>query len=96
MTLDRKQLLSFGMTRTSVGGTPSTNVLTQGTVPMAAWWDQRAEETVHQVARVRLPPIIRKNIDDVAIDWYAVFEFRDGRWYCTFFCSMLRLKLGAT
>ena len=28
---------------------------------------------------------IRRNIIQVRIDWYAVFEFRDGSWYCTFF-----------
>ena len=28
---------------------------------------------------------IRQNIKREAVHWYAIFEFRDGRWYCTIF-----------
>ena len=59
-------------------------VLSRGTVPMAAWWGYgRKSKYRNRVA----PPAanIRKNIDDLAIPWYAVFEFREGRWYCTIF-----------
>ena len=58
--------------------------LAQGTVPMAAWWDQGKRR--EYVSRVGPPAAnIRRNLTQVRIDWYAVFEFRDGNWYCTFF-----------
>ena len=33
------------------------------------------------------PPAINKRVNVVKgrIAWYAVFEFREGRWYCTIF-----------
>jgi len=53
-------------------------------VPMAAWWDQGKRR--EYVSRVGPPAAnIRRNLTQVRIDWYAVFEFRDGNWYCTFF-----------
>jgi hypothetical protein len=59
-------------------------VLAQGTVPMAAWWDDG--ERRKYVSRVAPPAAnIRRNMKRAAIDWYAIFEFRDGRWYCTVF-----------
>jgi hypothetical protein len=59
-------------------------VLNQGTVPMAAWWDSGRKRKY--ISRVCPPAAnLRKNIEGVAIDWYAIFEFRDGRWYCTIF-----------
>jgi hypothetical protein len=59
-------------------------VLAQGTVPMAAWWDSgRKRKYISRVA----PPAanIRRNMKQRAIDWYAIFEYRDDRWYCTVF-----------
>ena len=59
-------------------------VLNQGTVPMAAWWDHGAKRKY--ISRVAPPAAnIRRNIDHAVIDYYAFFEFRDGRWYCTIF-----------
>ena len=59
-------------------------VLSRGSVPMAAWWD--SGRTRKYISRVSPPAAnIRRNIDAVTIDWYAIFEFRDGRWYCTIF-----------
>ncbi len=61
-----------------------TRVLARGTVPMAAWWD--TGEKRKYLSRGAPPAAnIRRNMKREAIDWYAVFEFRDGRWYCTIF-----------
>ena len=59
-------------------------ILSQGTVPKAAWWDGGRRR--RHVSRVSPPAAnIRRNVRREAIDWYAIFEFRDGRWYCTIF-----------
>jgi hypothetical protein len=59
-------------------------VLAQGTVPMAAWWDTGGRRKYF--SRVAPPAAnIRRNMTRAAIDWYAIFAFRDGRWYCTVF-----------
>lgn len=59
-------------------------VLRQGTVPVAAWWGEDADGK--HIIRVAPPAAnVRRNIDRALIDWYAFFEFRDGRWYCTIF-----------
>jgi hypothetical protein len=59
-------------------------VLARGTVPQAAWWDA-GRESKHP-GRVAPPAAnVRRNVTRGAVDWYAVFEFRDGRWYCTVF-----------
>jgi len=58
-------------------------VLSQGTVPKAAWWNAGRSQYIGRVA----PPAanIRRNVKRGVINWYAIFEFRDGRWYCTVF-----------
>ena len=59
-------------------------ILTQGTAPMAGWWDHGAKRKY--ITRIAPPAAnVRRNIDRARIDWYAFFEFRDGRWYCTIF-----------
>ncbi|HVS80353.1 MAG TPA: hypothetical protein VHE60_01305 [Pyrinomonadaceae bacterium] len=59
-------------------------VLNLGTVPMAAWWNHGAKRKY--ITRIAPPAAnVRRNIDRGVIDWYAFFEFRDGRWYCTIF-----------
>jgi len=59
-------------------------ILNQGTVPMAAWWDRGAKRKY--ITRVAPPAAnVRRNIDRAWIDWYALFEFRHGHWYCTIF-----------
>jgi hypothetical protein len=59
-------------------------VLAHGSVPMAAWWDHGAKR--EHPSRIAPPAAnIRKVIDRAGIDWLAIFEFRDGRWYCTSF-----------
>jgi len=59
-------------------------VLAQGTVPKAAWWDSGGKSKY--IGRVAPPAAnIRRNIKREAVHWYAIFEFRDGRWYCTLF-----------
>lgn len=61
-------------------------VLAQGTAPMAVWWD-RGEKRKH-ASRVAPPAAnVRRNIKRALIDWYAIFEFRDGRWVCTVFAQ---------
>jgi hypothetical protein len=61
-------------------------VLAQGTAPMAAWWDQG--ERRKYVSRVAPPAAnVRRNIKRALIDWYAIFEFRDGSWVCTVFAQ---------
>jgi len=58
--------------------------LVQGSVPIAAWWDQGAKRKY--VSRISPPAAnIRRNIDGARIAWLAIFEFRDGHWYCTSF-----------
>src|SRR5712692_5679347 len=58
--------------------------LNQGTVPMAAWWDHGAKRKY--ITRIAPPAAnVRRNIDHAHVDYYAFFEFRDGRWYCTIF-----------
>ncbi len=58
-------------------------VLAEGTVPKAAWWNLGGRRYLGRVA----PPAanIRRNVKRGAVDWYAIFEFREGRWYCTVF-----------
>jgi hypothetical protein len=59
-------------------------VLTRGSVPMAAWWDDGRKRKY--ISRVTPPAAnVRRNIEREAIHWYAIFEFRDGQWYCTLF-----------
>lgn len=57
-------------------------VLAQGTVPNTAM----REPGNRRPSRVA-PPIAnnRRAIQATSFEWYAVFEFRDGRWYCTVF-----------
>jgi hypothetical protein len=58
--------------------------LNSGTVPMAAWWDHGAKRKY--ITRIAPPAAnMRRNIDHTRVDYYAFFEFRDGRWYCTIF-----------
>jgi hypothetical protein len=59
-------------------------ILAQGTVPMASWWDGgRKRKFASRVA----PPAanVRRNMKRAGVEWYAVFEFRGGQWYCTIF-----------
>ncbi len=58
-------------------------VLAKGTVPKAAWWNPSGGKYFGRVA----PPAanIRRNVKRGAVERYAIFEFRDGRWYCTVF-----------
>jgi hypothetical protein len=61
-----------------------TKVLARGTVPMARWWD--AGDKRKYISRVAPPAAnVRRNMKLQNVDWYAVFKFRDGRWYCTIF-----------
>ena len=61
-----------------------TKVLARGTVPMAGWWDAGSKRKY--ISRVAPPAAnVRRNMELQNVDWYAVFEFRDGRWYCTIF-----------
>ena len=59
-------------------------VLAQGTVPNTAWPDVRSKRP----SRVA-PPIAnnRRAIKREGFDWYAIFEFRGGRWYCIVFAQ---------
>jgi hypothetical protein len=56
--------------------------LTKGTVPNTAM----REPGSRRPSRIA-PPIANnpRAIKSRSFDWYAVFEFRDGRWYCTAF-----------
>lgn len=56
--------------------------LRQGTVTNTAW----REPDNDRPSRVA-PPIAnnRRAINNQSFDWYAVFEFRDGKWYLTAF-----------
>lgn len=56
-------------------------VLEQGAVPMSSWWFGGRPENPGRVS----PPSadIEDGLQDG--DWYAIFEFRWGRWYCTVF-----------
>lgn len=57
--------------------------LRRGTVPMADWWDEGSKRTY--LSRVGPPSAnVRRNMRN-GLDWYAVFEFRNGRWFCTVF-----------
>jgi hypothetical protein len=59
-------------------------VLARGTVPMAAWWDAGGKRKY--ISRVGPPAAnVRRNMKLQYVDWYAIFEFREGRWYCTIF-----------
>lgn len=59
-------------------------VLARGTVPQAAWWD--AGRGRRYAARVAPPAAnVRRDVRRGAVGWYAIFEFRGGRWYCTVF-----------
>jgi hypothetical protein len=57
-------------------------ILAQGTVRNTAM-RQPGNRRPSRVA----PPAAnsRRAIESNRLDWYAVFEFRDGRWYCTVF-----------
>ncbi|HZE71293.1 MAG TPA: hypothetical protein VE135_17425 [Pyrinomonadaceae bacterium] len=58
--------------------------LAQGSVPIASWWDHGAKR--EYASRISPPAAnIRTNIDRARVAWLAIFEFRDGRWYCTSF-----------
>ncbi len=57
--------------------------LRRGTVPMGDWWDKGSKRKY--LSRVGPPSAnIRSNMRN-GLDWYAVFEFRNGRWFCTIF-----------
>jgi hypothetical protein len=57
-------------------------VLAQGTVPNTAM----REPGNRRPSRVGPPAANnRRAIQNASFEWYAVFEFRDGRWYCTVF-----------
>ena len=57
-------------------------VLAQGTVRNTAM----REPGNRRPSRVAPPAAnSRRAIETNSLDWYAVFEFRDGRWYCTTF-----------
>jgi hypothetical protein len=59
-------------------------VLAHGTVPKAAWWDAGGKRKY--IGRVAPPAAnIRRSAKRADGQWYAIFEFRDGRWYCTVF-----------
>jgi hypothetical protein len=61
-----------------------TKTLARGTVPMAGWWDAGSKRKY--ISRVAPPAAnVRRNMRLRIVHWYAVFEFRDGRWYCTVF-----------
>lgn len=57
-------------------------ILARGTVPNTAM-RQPGNRRPSRVA----PPAAnsRRAIESNRLDWYAVFEFREGRWYCTVF-----------
>jgi len=65
-------------------------VLGHGTVAMAAWWNA-GRKPKYVGAWLRQNANIRRNVIHESVHWYAIFEFRDGRWYCTVFNSVLRL-----
>ena len=69
----------------NVGGWQAFNrIISRGTVPRAAWWNADAKSKY--MGRVAPPAAnIRRNVKRGAVHWYAIFEFRDGRWYCTVF-----------
>ena len=69
----------------SVRGWQAFNrILARGTVSKGTWWD--AGRKGKYISRVSPPAAnIRRNIKRGSVDWYAIFEFRDGRWYCTIF-----------
>jgi hypothetical protein len=59
-------------------------VLARGTVPKAAWWNPGGGR--RYIGRVAPPAANdRRKVKRRAGEWYAIFEFRDGRWYCTVF-----------
>lgn len=57
-------------------------VLAQGTVPNTALPDSR-----HTGPSKVAPPLAnsRRALGRAGFDWYAVFQFRGGRWYCVVF-----------
>lgn len=59
-------------------------VSAQGVVPHTASPDSR-----RAVPSKIAPPIAnsRKASERESFDWYAIFEFRDGRWYCVIFAQ---------
>ena len=60
------------------------HVLARGTVAQAAWWNSGHKSKY--ISRVAPPAAnIRRNAKRGAVHWYAIFEFRDGHWYCTVF-----------
>lgn len=57
-------------------------VLARGTVAKAAWWN--AGHKSKYIGRVAPPAAnIRRNVKRGTVHWYAIFEYRDGRWYGT-------------
>jgi hypothetical protein len=57
-------------------------ILSQGTVRNTAL----REAGNRRPSRVAPPAANnRRALESHRVDWYAVFEFRDGRWYCTVF-----------
>ncbi len=60
-------------------------ILSQGTVPMARWWNNGNDPD--RPSRVAPAAANRRvNINRGHIDWYAIFEYReDGHWYCVIF-----------
>lgn len=61
-------------------------VLSQGTAPMATWWDHG--EKRRYVSRVAPPAAnVGRKIKRARNEWYAIFEFRGGRWAGTAFAQ---------
>ncbi len=59
-------------------------ILNQGTAPLPKWWNNGA--VTARPRRVAPAATNRRiNIDRERVGWYAIFEFRDGRWYCQIF-----------
>lgn len=80
----REEAFRFWDERNVRGWEAFDKVMAKGTVPKAAWRDGGGR--AKHVGRVAPPAAnSRRNVRRGAVDWYAVFEFRDGRWYCTVF-----------
>jgi hypothetical protein len=55
-----------------------------GAAEPAEWWDG-GEKRKYPSRVAPKEANERRNIDSGKIDWYAIFEFRNGQWYCTIF-----------
>lgn len=78
----RDEAFDFWDERRVGGWEALEKVLAQGAVPNTAM----REPGNRKPSRVA-PPIAnsRRAIESNSFEWYAVFEFREGRWYCTVF-----------